>query len=103
MWSFSNSRLFGKCQRAWFYKNHVANANATKNPLQREAYILSKLQSVSAWRGRIVDDVISQRIVPALEKGWTLNASLILEYARLLFDKQREFAMLNRVREPYRI
>lgn len=100
MWSFSNSRLFGKCQRAWFYKNHVANANATKNPLQREAYILSKLQSIFAWRGRIVDDVISERIVPALEKGWTLNANAILEYARLLFDKQREFAMLNRVREP---
>lgn len=100
MWSFSSSRMFGKCQRAWFYKNHVANANATKKPLQREAYILSKLQSVSAWRGKIVDHVIGERIIPALEKGWTLNAGAILKYAQLLFDTQREFAMLSRVREP---
>lgn len=100
MWSFSSSRMFGKCQRAWFYKNQIANANATKNPLQREAYILSKLQSVSAWRGKIVEYVIDVRIIPALVKGWALNADAILKYARLLFDTQREFALLNRVREP---
>jgi hypothetical protein len=99
MWSFSSSRMFGKCQRAWFYKNHVANANAKKNPLQREAYILSKLQSVSAWRGKIVERVIDIRIIPALVKGWTLNADALLKYARFLFDTQREFALLNRVRE----
>jgi PD-(D/E)XK nuclease superfamily len=100
MWSFSNGRLFNKCQRAWFYKNHVANANATKNPVQREAYILSTLQSVWSWRGRIVDHVISQRIVPALERGWTINVNALLEYTRSVFDRQREFALLNRVREP---
>jgi len=100
MWSFSSSRMFGKCQRAWFYKNHVANANATKNLLQREAYILSKLQSVSAWRGKIVEHVIEVRIVPALVKGWDINRDAILKYARLLFDTQLEFAKLNRVREP---
>lgn len=99
MWSFSSGRQFDKCQRAWFYKNHVANANATKNPLQREAYILSKLQSIWAWRGKIVDHVISQRIIPALERGWTMDANALLAYARSVFDKQREFALLNRVRE----
>ena len=92
--------MFGKCQRQWFYKNHVANANATKKPLQREAYILSKLQTVAAWRGKIVDHVISLRIIPALEKGWDLRKGAVLDYARSIFDKQREFAMLNRVREP---
>jgi hypothetical protein len=100
MWSFSNGRLFNKCQRAWFYKNHVANANATKNPLQREAYILSKLQSVAAWRGNLVDHVISTRVVPALEKGWNLNAGAILQYARSLFERQWAFATAARVREP---
>lgn len=68
--------------------------------MQREAYILSKLQSVSAWRGKIVEHVIDTRILPALNKGWTLNADPILKYARSLFDTQREFALLNRVREP---
>lgn len=100
MWSFSTGRLFDKCQRAWFYKNHVANANATKNPLQREAYVLSKLQTVAAWRGRLVDDVISTRIVPALERGWSLNSGAILQHARSLFERQWEFATSGRVREP---
>jgi len=69
MWSFSNGRIFDKWQRWWFYKNHVANANATKNPLQREAYLLSKLQTIWGWRGEIVDHVISEKIVPALDTG----------------------------------
>ncbi len=51
MWSFSNGRIFDKWQRWWFYKNHVANANATKNPLQREAYLL--LASFSLWFNKI--------------------------------------------------
>lgn len=98
MWSFSSGRLFDKCQRAWFYKSHVASA-MSMNPLQREAYLLSKLQTISAWRGRIVDEVISTRIVPALEKGWRLNAQAILQYARLLFDNQRKFATSNCFRQ----
>lgn len=100
MWSLSTARLFEKCQRQWFYKTHVANANATKNGEQREAYILSKLQTVASWRGKIVDYVITKRVVPALESRRPLNPDEIIEYAREVFDKQREFAMLNRVREP---
>jgi hypothetical protein len=99
MWSFSNGRLFDQCQRAWAYKNHLANANATKNPMQREAYILSKLQTIWAWRGKIVDHVISSRVVPALEKKWILNPRKVLDYARLIYDKQRDFGLLNRIRE----
>ena len=100
MWSFSNGRLFDKCQRAWFFITHVANANATKIPLQREAYILSKLQTVWGWRGKIVDHVISERIVPALQHRWALNLDTVLEYALLVHRKQSEFALLNRIREP---
>ncbi len=99
MWSFSNGRLFDQCQRAWAYKNHLANANATKNPMQREAHILSKLQTIWAWRGKIVDHVISSGVIPALEKKWILNPRKVLDYARLVYDKQRDFGLLNRIRE----
>src|SRR6185295_13156116 len=99
MWSLSNARSFEKCQRQWFYKTHVANANATKNVCQREAYILSTLNSVDSWRGKIVDLVISNRIIRDLEFRRTLNSDDIFRYAKSVFDKQREFALLNRVRE----
>jgi hypothetical protein len=100
IWSFSNSHLFKKCQRQWYFKTHVANANAKKIPLQREAYLLSKLQSIAAWRGSLVDHVISRRVVPALGNGWNISLAKTLEYTRTVFDAQLDFALRHRVREP---
>jgi hypothetical protein len=91
--------MFTSCQRQWCFKFHIANANATKKPLAREAYILSKLQSIHAWRGNIVEAIIDQNIIPALEHGWELNESRILKSARSLFDKQLAFAKAHRLRE----
>ncbi|HEX8178637.1 MAG TPA: PD-(D/E)XK nuclease family protein [Pyrinomonadaceae bacterium] len=99
IWSFSNSLLFRKCQRQWYFKTHVANANAKKIPLQREAYILSKLQTVAAWRGSVVDHVISRRVVPALNHGWNISLANILAYAKSVFDAQLRFARQHRLRE----
>src|SRR5437763_1658057 len=93
IWSFSNSHLFKKCQRQWYFKTHVANANAKKIPLQREAYLLSKLQSIAAWRGSVVGHVISRRVVPALGNGWNISLAKTLEYARTVFDAQLDFAL----------
>lgn len=100
IWSFSNSRIFKKCQRQWYFKTHVANANAKKIPLQREAYLLSKMQSIAAWRGSVVDHVISRRIVPALGNGWGINLPKVLDYAKTVFQAQLKFAMRHRLREP---
>jgi hypothetical protein len=66
-WSYSASRNFRQCQRQWYFKNIVASARA-KEPLRRRAYLLSKLQSVSAWRGKIVDDVISKTLIPRINR-----------------------------------
>ncbi len=100
IWSFSSSNLFRRCQRQWYYKTHVANSRATKIPLQREIYLLSKLQSVAAWRGSVVDHVISRRIVPALSNKWPVSTSKTLDYARSVFTAQLAFAKEHRVREP---
>lgn len=99
IWSYSTSRMFARCQRQWCFKCHVANANATKQPLAREAYILSKLQSIHAWRGDIVDSIVGNKIVPALEHGWELNERHILRSARSLFEQRLAFANAHRVRE----
>src|SRR6266511_1499673 len=100
IWSFSNSHLFKKCQRQWYFKTHVANANAKKIPLRREAYLLSKLQSIAAWRGSVVDHVIGRRVVPALNNGWGINLANVLSYAKSVFDAQLRFARQHRIREP---
>lgn len=99
IWSFSESRIFRKCQRQWFYKACCASARS-KDSARREAYLLSKLQSVSAWRGQIVDTVVEQVLVPALNQGNRPMLNQVLASARTLFDKQLAFGRQHRVREP---
>lgn len=98
-WSFSNSHLFRRCQRQWFFKTVWANALA-KDPRRHEAYVLSKLRTVAAWRGSLVDHVVSRRVMPALLKGWSISQESILDYARTLFNDQFQFALAHRIREP---
>ncbi len=100
IWSFSDSRTFKICQRKWYFKRQVANGNAKKDPLRREAYLLSKLQSIDAWRGLLVDKVISEQIIPNVRKVGSLDKSVILSNTRQLFEKQLEFARQHRLREP---
>ena len=88
------------CQHQWLFRNVFANALSTKVPLRREAFLLSKLQNVYSWRGSLVDQVISDYIIPRLNTDWIINESEILDVARDLFDKQFEFALDEGLREP---
>ncbi|MEN4012457.1 MAG: PD-(D/E)XK nuclease family protein [Bellilinea sp.] len=99
VWSFSSSRSFQKCQRQWYIKNFIANAKA-KDQIRHEAYLLSKFQSLYAWRGTIVDQVISNSIIPAINSKHQLSPNQIIQIAKKLYDEQLEFARLNRIREP---
>lgn len=90
-WSYSASRSFRQCQRQWFFKNVVANARSN-DPLRKQAYLLSKLQSISAWRGKIVDDVISTVILPYLNKDSSITLKDARQHARKLFDRQLAYA-----------
>lgn len=72
-WTFSAYGSFRKCPRQWFYKNAYANSRA-KDPLRREAHRLSKLEGIQAWRGKIVDTVISGTIIPSI--SWKRPSSL---------------------------
>jgi len=97
--SISGIRQFRGCQRQWCFDKLVASSQAKYNPLRREIYLLSQLQSLAAWRGDIVDHVISRRIIPALAQGWLIKRDTILTYARSIFDARLSFALHNRLRE----
>lgn len=98
-WSYSSSRSFRQCQRQWFYKNVAASAKA-KDPLRRRAYLLGKLKSISAWRGQIVDDVISGTIIPCVNRNTTITLNEAKRRARVLFDKQLEFGRSHPIDDP---
>lgn len=98
-WSFSASTTFRMCPRKWFYANSFASSLA-KHPDRKEAYYLKQLQSISAWRGSLVDTVIGVTIVPELKKGRVPNEKKVMDYASYLAKKQVEFGKDKRHREP---
>ena len=90
-WSYSASRSFRQCQRQWYFRNIAANAKA-KDPFRKRAYLLSQLKSVSAWRGQLVDDVISNTLIPTLNRGSGITLRDAKTRARSLFDRQLSYA-----------
>lgn len=98
IWSFSADRTFKSCQRQWYYKNVLASAQA-KDPIRREAFLLSKLNSLAAWRGKIVDQVISTKGVWELSRSQRFNLDAVLREAKRLFNLQLDFAKNHRLRE----
>lgn len=98
IWSFSEGSLFRKCQRRWFFNKRLASPKA-KDPERREAYLLSKLSSISAWRGKVVDQVIEKIIVPALKAKSKVTLQIATRAADAIFDKQLDFALKHRIRE----
>jgi hypothetical protein len=98
VWSVSNGKMFERCQRQWFFKSHVANAKA-KDETRRLAYLLGKLQSVSAWRGNIVDHVLSAEIIPAIQRGAPVSQEAATASALNRFDRQLAVARAHRIHE----
>lgn len=99
MWSLSTAKSFKNCQRQWYYKNCLGNAKA-KDPLRRKAYLLSKLQSISSWRGSIVDSVISEVIVPVIKAKQNPSLIAAQRKAKELFERQLAFARQHPLHQP---
>lgn len=98
VWSFSAGRSFDRCPRRWFFRSVVGH-HAAKDPARREAYLLSKLDSLWSWRGRLVDDVISYQVVPTLMVGRNPDLAPLLAVARERYEAHLAFASAHRLRE----
>ncbi|MEQ8906026.1 PD-(D/E)XK nuclease family protein [Ekhidna sp.] len=97
-WSYSGYRQFKKCNRQWYYSNIVAH-QAAKEPFRKEVTILSKLKTIDAWRGDIVDQVISQTIINKIRKDEGLDEDNLLWRADRVFEEQYDFALKKKYRE----
>lgn len=99
MWSLSTAKMFDRCQRQWFFKTQLANARA-RDERRRLAYRLGKLQSVSAWRGSLVDRVLSEVVVPALVQGRGIMADTAVTVAMERFERGLAIAKQHRLHDP---
>jgi hypothetical protein len=98
-WSYSDARTFGFCQRQWGFKRRIASATSPE-PFRREAYLLSKLQTLAQWRGGIIDYIISQTVVPVLRQGRLPDRARVLRTARECYESEKAFALAHRVWAP---
>ena len=98
-WSYSAGRTFAACPRRWFYRTVIAH-HAAKDPLRREAYLLGKLSGLPPWRGRLVDEIVSDKLIPNLAAGRISKLAELLEAARRRFEAQLAFALTHRLNDP---
>ncbi len=98
-WSYSAGRTFAACPRRWFYRTVIAH-HAAKDPLRREAYLLGKLSGLPPWRGRLVDEIVSEKLIPNLALGRIPELAELLEVARRRFEAQLKFALSHRLSDP---
>ena len=100
IWSISGYKQFKKCPRQWYYRNIVADAKVKKDEYRKEMTILSKLQTIDAWRGSIVDEVISRLLISAINKKYPIDKKYYLSEAAKMFEEQFEYGTFQKYREP---
>ena len=99
MWSISGYKQFLRCPYQWCLKNKVADERVKNDSFRKEVTVLSKLQTIQAWRGIIVDDVISRLLVNAINNKLPVNKDYFLKEAFKKFDEQFEYAVFQKYRE----
>lgn len=85
-WSLSAYKQFKRCQRQWFYKHVMADGRVKRDAQRIEAHRLSKLKTIAAWRGLVVDHVITVFIIPRLKQKRVPTLKEVLSTARRIFD-----------------
>ena len=61
--------------------------------------MLSQLESVEAWRGKIVDYTISEFVIPKIQKKQILNQGEVIAFAKKLARARYDFAKQERHKE----
>ena len=100
MISVTGYKQFKFCQRQWVYKNIVADSRVKNNTFRREVTLLSKLQTVYAWRGTVVDNILSRYLVNAINNKIPIKKEYFIGQAMNMFDRQLEYALFQKYREP---
>jgi hypothetical protein len=98
-WSLSAAKTFKRCQRQWYFKNCLGHWKAS-DPHRRKAYLLGQLQSISAWRGSIVDSVSDEVIIPAVKARRNPSLTHAQQTARDLFERQLAVARQHPLHQP---
>jgi hypothetical protein len=98
IWSISSFRQFQRCQRKWFLSEKVG-PRRNKDPYRNQIHLLSELESIESWRGKIVDYTISVFVLPKIQKKLDIHENEVVEFARKLTRARYDFAKSERYKE----
>lgn len=98
-WSYSAHNAVRRCQQQYFFGSKLAAAKSN-DPVRREAWVLSQLQDLSRWRGRLVDYGIEHFLVPPLKAGRLPYLEDVIASTLEVARRQWEFSASGRYREP---
>ncbi len=98
-WSFSQYITFKECPRKWYFAYKLVRTSVTKEPIRKEAFYLKQLKTIDAWRGIIVDKIISEKVIPSVGSGSPISLGESVVEARKCFDDQLAFAKERKWRE----
>jgi hypothetical protein len=97
-WSFSTDRRMRRCPRQLFFADVAAWHNA-RDPLRREAFLLSQLKTPETWRGSVVHQAIQMLVVPYLQNNQAVAWDQVIRGALALAERQFQFSLRRRYRE----
>jgi hypothetical protein len=98
-WSCSAHSAFRRCQLQYFFGYKLAAAKSL-DPARREAWVLSQLQDLSRWRGRLVDYGMEHILVPALKAGRLPSVDDMIQATLAVARRQWEFSLGRHYRQP---
>src|SRR5690606_8008765 len=90
-WSYSAVNTLRQCNRKYYFSNILAT-HGRKNPMRRKAYELKKMQTLTMWKGSLVDKFMEKTIIPAIKAKQSLDFELLAQEAVELAQRQFLFS-----------
>lgn len=89
-WSVSTTKMFQYCPRKYYYQQIVADKKSDE-PRAKESVYLRSLQNFHAWRGNLVDNVISRYIAPRINARKEIEEKDVMAHAKELMENDLKY------------
>jgi hypothetical protein len=100
-WSYSTVNTFRECNRKYYFS--VLATHGRKEPLRRKAYELKKMQTLTMWKGSVVDKFMEKIIIPAIVNKLPLDFEQLAEQAVEMAKRQFKFSRYKNYQDPFLI
>lgn len=98
-WSYTKLNASRQCKRKFFFK-YMLKTHGRKNPLRRKAFELGKMKNLEMWQGSVVDQVMTEIVIPAISEARLLDFDALAEQAVELAKKQFSYSEKKLYRLP---